>query len=165
METTVTQTTASPRIAETGGVLPLPCIPLGALHPIAALAAICGLAMLPVEYRGGAEEPHPHAAYQLWYDAAHGSVAHHHAWGEAAAEAHHAPASTPAWVGGDDSDVPRLVGLSIGAVKVPLIATAVVLLISTATRRARAAWPAARVLVGRFPRAETPPPRPAPLLA
>ena len=162
----MTQTTASPRIAETGGVWPLPRIPLlGALHPIAALAALCGLAMLPVEYRGGAEDPHPHAAYQLWYDAAHGSVAHHHAMGDAPTEAHHGEASTPAWVDEDGTDVPRLVGLSIGAVKVPLIATAVVLLTSPATTRSRAAWPAARVLVGRFPWAETPPPRSTPLLA
>jgi hypothetical protein len=129
---------------------------------LAVLAAVCGLAMLPVEYRGGAEEPHPHAAYQLWYDAAHGSVAHHHACAETPARSHHAPAAPPAWAAGEaGSDVPRLVGLSIGAVKVPLVATAIALLIAPAAMGARVVWPPLPVLVGRPLRAETPPPRPA----
>jgi hypothetical protein len=157
------QTTAFRELPETGGVpRRSPRIPLGALHRIAVLAAICGLAMLPVEYRGGAKDPHPHAAYQLWYDAAHGSVVHHHAWAEVPASTHHPSATAPAWVGGeDDPDVPRLVGLSIGAVKVPLVATAIALLIAPAAMGARVVWPPLPVLVGRPLRAETPPPRPA----
>ncbi|HEU0113155.1 MAG TPA: hypothetical protein VFQ80_00675 [Thermomicrobiales bacterium] len=32
----------------------------------------------PLTYKGGAELPHAHALFQLLFDAAHGSIDHHH---------------------------------------------------------------------------------------
>ncbi|HEU0115553.1 MAG TPA: hypothetical protein VFQ80_12795 [Thermomicrobiales bacterium] len=42
------------------------------------LAAMAGLLACPLTYKGGAELPHAHALFQLIYDAAHGSIDHHH---------------------------------------------------------------------------------------
>src|SRR5690349_10260170 len=45
---------------------------------LAWLAALLGMLACPIQYRGGAELPHDHAIFQLIYDAAHGSIDHHH---------------------------------------------------------------------------------------
>ncbi|HEV2067558.1 MAG TPA: hypothetical protein VGR08_12050, partial [Thermomicrobiales bacterium] len=42
------------------------------------LAAALALLTMPVEYRGGAEEAHPHAVVQFWAEASRGSLSHHH---------------------------------------------------------------------------------------
>ncbi|HEU5434469.1 MAG TPA: hypothetical protein VFU81_22545, partial [Thermomicrobiales bacterium] len=42
------------------------------------LAALAAMLACPIDYRGGAELPHAHAIFQLLYDAAHGSIDHHH---------------------------------------------------------------------------------------
>lgn len=128
------------------------------------VAAVLGLLALPVEYRGGAERPHAHAAYQLWYDAAHGSVAHHHRGDDHSGAAHAAvPAASGSAaveaVGAAATDAPRLVGLSIGVTKVPLVATLLVLLAAPISASARVAWPGLPVLIGRSPPVASPPPR------
>jgi hypothetical protein len=45
---------------------------------LAWLAALLGMVACPLTYKGGAESPHAHAVFQLIYDAAHGSIDHHH---------------------------------------------------------------------------------------
>jgi hypothetical protein len=124
---------------------------------------VLGLLALPVEYRGGAERPHAHATYQLWYDAAHGSVAHHHRWGATDVAGDHVAEARPvsaAVTEPDGADVPQLVGSTIGVVKVPLLVAAISLLVAPPAVRSRAVWPAAPTLIGRSPGTETPPPRP-----
>jgi hypothetical protein len=56
---------------------------IGWVH-LAWLAALLGLLACPIDYRGGAEMPHAHAVFQLIYDAAHGSIDHHHDDGDPA---------------------------------------------------------------------------------
>jgi hypothetical protein len=51
------------------------------------LVTAIGVLSMPVSYRGGAEQVHPHAFIQLWIDAEHGSFDHHH--GGAANAANH----------------------------------------------------------------------------
>ncbi len=40
--------------------------------------AIVVLFLMPVEYRAGATQPHPHAIFQLVWEASHGTPKHHH---------------------------------------------------------------------------------------
>ncbi len=44
---------------------------------LVAIGAVLGICMMPVEYRGGAQTAHAHALFQLFSDAAHGSLDHH----------------------------------------------------------------------------------------
>lgn len=128
---------------------------------LVVLAAIVGLLALPVEYRGGASSPHAHAAYQLWYDAAHGSVAHHHVGGDRPRDLAGLDAARrhPAWAIAVDAaeDVPRVVALSIGASKIPLLAVAVRVVAIPSHRRP--VWPVPGALRGRRLAPEPPPPR------
>ena len=127
------------------------------------IAVALGLLALPVEYRGGAERPHAHATYQLWYDAAHGSVAHHYRGEDADGTGDHDAGAPPALgtaAEPDGADVPRLVGSTIGVVKMPLLVAAISLLVAPPAARSLAVWPAAPTLIGRSPGTETPPPRP-----
>ena len=49
-------------------------------HPWLLIAiAIMALLLMPVDYRAGANSPHPHAMLQLIYEASHGIPLHHHA--------------------------------------------------------------------------------------
>lgn len=145
-----------------------PTVSLSGRARLFCLAAIIGLLALPVEYRGGAREPHAHAAYQIWYDAAHGSVAHHHTGGDDGAHRVDIllPRQDAAPVPTADAaaDVPRLVSLTIGATKIPLLVIAV-LITTLFSTPLRPAWPPPRFAAGRGPRPETPPPRPIPLPA
>jgi len=50
---------------------------LNPLSRLAAVMALCTIGLLPVEYRGGADLPHAHSAFQLWFDAARGAIDHH----------------------------------------------------------------------------------------
>jgi hypothetical protein len=59
---------------------------------------LLSLLVMPVTYRGGAEQPHPHVFFQLWIDAAHGSFDHH--GGEAEAASHSDGRSRQATPGG-----------------------------------------------------------------
>lgn len=153
-----------------GGVRLIPALLLNPLRRGVVLAAVLGLLALPVEYRGGAKEPHAHAAYQLWYDAAHGSVAHHHTG--AIGHAHRAEGREtravapplPAAAVEAGEDVPRLVTLSIGGTKIPVLLT-VVLVAILVSIRLRLAWREPRVVVGRTSPPATPPPRPLPVFA
>jgi hypothetical protein len=124
---------------------------------LAWLAAALGMLACPMQYRGGAELPHDHAIFQLIYDAAHGSIDHHHAGdpasGDDAADVvtpPHAPVTTPA--GGRVSPM----GESADA----LVATFAAFAIWLLGRRDR--WPvppADPLREGERPAPEPPPPR------
>ena len=124
---------------------------------LAWLAALLGLLACPLEYRGGAEFPHAHAIFQLFYDAAHGSIDHHHDDGDPATDdadnpppAPHDPVLTPA--GARVSPM----GESVDGLVVALAAAAIWLV----GRQGR--WPeppADRFGDGERPAPEPPPPR------
>ena len=134
-------------------------------HRLVWAVALLGLFTLPVEYRGGAEQPHPHGSYQLWFDAAHGMVDHHRrhvvdALAPAAAPIVAVDAGSPPVVI-DGGDGPRLSPVSRSADRLPLLPGALVVVAAALLPGVRLAWPAAPALVGTPVRPETPPPRPA----
>lgn len=153
----------------------------GAARLLTALAALA-LLMLPVEYRAGAEAAHPHAAFQLWADFAHGAAPHrHHDDGELHQHAHHVaeadmmgtfadPLGLLEPVGDTTAagsaveappDVPRLSEATPPAERAAAFAAAVVLFwMVLLAGRPRIAAPVAR-LVGRSLRPAFPPPRAA----
>jgi hypothetical protein len=47
---------------------------------LALLAVLCLLTM-PQNYRGGAEDAHPHAIFQFWFTGGHVTAEHHHGGG------------------------------------------------------------------------------------
>ena len=131
------------------------------------IAALLGVFALPVEYRGGAELPHAHAALQLWSDAADGAFDHHadsHRHRVEGGEADASPAghgwAATSIVPAGDPDAPQLSPLTLSADRVPLLVAGIVLSVPPLHRRRRAAWSPAAVLRGAPPRPETPPPRP-----
>ena len=48
-----------------------------ALARLAAIAALLGIGLLPVEYHAGAPVSHAHSSLQLWLEAAGGAIDHH----------------------------------------------------------------------------------------
>ena len=125
--------------------------------------AVLGVLALPVGFRGGAQTPHPHALFQLWHDAADGAADHHRRGDGHDAAAHERHRAEPAQpVRGElPPDVPVLsslsstVGLSFALAAITVFG--LVLLFG----RPSPSWSAAAALVGRRPRPDTPPPRPA----
>lgn len=55
-----------------------PCT-YGAARSLGLALAAAVLFLMPVTYRGGADEAHPHAMLQLWFEALHGVPDHQHA--------------------------------------------------------------------------------------
>ena len=139
----------------------------GAARLLAAVGALA-LLMLPVEYRAGAERPHPHAAFQLWADVAHGATPHRHDAGFPAVLGHEAhanhDASVAAW-NGLTPDVPRVSEatppVERAAAFASVAALAWLLLIPVLLR---IVGPARR-LVGQPVRPAIPPPRPVAAVA
>jgi hypothetical protein len=114
---------------------------------------------MPIEYRGGADTPHAHASFQLWWDAAHGSTRHHVRPDAPATTtmAAAAPAKTPvASVG--RGDTPRLYDLT-PVIELPTILLLVSALLVLLADRLEPAWAAMAPLCGRVLPPETPPPR------
>lgn len=132
------------------------------------LAAI-GLLAMPVEYRGGAEQAHPHVFFQLWIDAAHHSFDHHLARDlqpAAVTMSHPRSQAQPGKpiVGqeptfrSDDLDAPSLSTLLVPETRgIALMVSGDVLLAMVA--RGRLPVPNATTLTGSLPRPEAPPPR------
>ena len=130
---------------------------------LAWVAAVLGLLALPVEYRGGAERPHAHAAVQLWFDAAHGAIGHHaRAVGATASDA--APPSPEmvhaSGLDADESDTPRLSALTLSAGRILFLAAGIVIPLPVLLHRRRPGWLLPEILTGSLPNPETPPPRP-----
>lgn len=132
------------------------------LLPILALLVLCAVGLSPVEYRGGAEQPHAHAGFQLWVDAADGTL-HHHGAGAHRDDAPTArvPAANTSAAAEAPPDTPRL-GALASAERAPLIlAVAATSFLATAgSIRARTVWPPSLALSGRPVAPEPPPPRP-----
>ena len=124
------------------------------LTAVAALAIL----MLPVEYRAGAERAHPHAAFQLWADFAHGKTPHRH--DDAATDhAAHADHETPVAAVKTPPDVPTVSEATPPAERAAAFASIVALCWLLLWRgRPRVARLGHR-LVGRFLRPDVPPPR------
>jgi hypothetical protein len=127
------------------------------LDRLLCVVALLGIALLPVEYRAGADTPHLHASFQLWWDAAHGST-EHHPWREAGAlSAAPERAANPGPLRTDRPEGPGLSKLTT-LIEYPAMLTAPLLLFTLALGATRG-WPAARRLVGRLLAPEPPPPR------
>lgn len=130
----------------------------GIARLLTAVAALA-LLMLPVEYKAGAERAHPHAAFQLWADFAHGQTPHRHdetATHPAAHTAHEAPVATSVET---PPDVPKLSEATPPAERAAAFASIVALawmLLSLGRPRIAGLAPH---LVGRAPRPAFPPPR------
>jgi hypothetical protein len=133
--------------------------------PTRLLLAVAALSLwtLPVDYRAGAATPHPHAFLQLWIDAAHGSLEHHHAAfpapAEAAGEAERSSASPtispPGLTGGA-----RVYDGAGGAVSGrDLLLATLTLTPALGTLRGRRAMPDPLPGAGRNPQPEPPPPQ------
>jgi hypothetical protein len=132
--------------------------------------AVLSLLLLPAAYRAGAAFAHPHSLFQLWLDAADGTVHHHDG------EAGFAPTSiAPDWfdptygtgetahpidagsgqpdIGSHENSAPTVSALHLLLAAAPLLA---------GVGAARAPAPVSgRQLAGRSPRIPFPPPRPA----
>ena len=88
---------------------PSPISPL--THRTVLILATISLLTMPVNYKGGAEETHPHGVFQLWEDLSHGSIDHHHA-GHESGRRHDESATRSAPAVAEtaqaDPDLPRL---------------------------------------------------------
>ena len=136
-----------------------PCFPIRRrIDRFLCVVALIGIALLPVEYRGGADTPHAHASLQLWWDTAHGST-RHHPWPGTMSRTpdNDARASASAIVPEGNLDSPTVSKLTT-AIEYPAIVTVLPLLFCLALRVPRA-WSVSPLRVGRFPAPETPPPR------
>lgn len=129
--------------------------------PTALILAAFSLLLMPVDYRGGAEEAHPHGVFQLWEEAAHGSLDHHHP--AHAHDVHDAgPESEPHLVvstGTADPDLPQVSDGSGSSLAQPLafVITAAAIFLDR-----RGNGPLARRrhrLIGRVVKPSPPPPR------
>lgn len=127
------------------------------------LAATLGLLTMPVEYRGGAEEAHPHALAQFWAEAGRGSLSHHHRDGS-----HYHDIDTTrdiaidetAYHASGDADFPRLSEATTAQKYVP-IAVAITGVLSTVvfTTRAQRSQFAVKRPQGLNPTPTVPPPQ------
>jgi len=121
---------------------------------VIAVSALSLLAM-PVTYRGGAEQAHPHMFLQLWIDAEQGSFDHHHAIPVPGhAHVHTAPKpSAGASQGNTDGPsltnllIPEVHGLAVAAWAVLVF----VVLIASPVWRERFMIPTGRLLQPDFP--------------
>ena len=123
---------------------------------------------MPVSYRGGAKESHPHAFLQLWLDAAHGSFNHHNQQEvndqstpiTSSDREHVRPNQAPVIADGADDDGPRITAMTVleGRTLVLIAGTWLILCFGAAGRRLFAQG---SMLNGRSPRPEFPPPRPS----
>jgi hypothetical protein len=127
------------------------------------LAAALGLLTMPVEYRGGAEEAHPHALVQFWAEAGRGSLSHHHRDGsrhrdfEGTREiaVHEIPYHATG-----DADFPRLSEATTAQKYAPIaVAIAGVLFTVVLTTRVQRSRSAVKRLQGMNPIPTVPPPR------
>ena len=132
-------------------------------------AALLGVLALPVQYRGGVDLPHAHAALQLWTDPADGAFDHHagpyaHPTGGGAPNAGVAVQTRATTVVlAEDADAPRLSPRTLSAERVPLLIAAIVLALPAMAGRRCPVWAPPRAWTGGVPSHETPPPRLAPL--
>ena len=135
--------------------------------------ALLGLLLLPTNYRAGAEIAHGHALIQVWFDAAHGAIHHHHVPGvDAAPRAVVQDWLEPAVVDSTERDV-RATGdarpdvgshqdsAPVGG-SVHLLVMTVVFLVLAVARSAPSVEPG-RAPQGRVTRILLPPPRWTPL--
>jgi len=120
---------------------------------------VFALLMLPVEYKAGAERAHPHAAFQLWADFAHGKTPHRHddtPLGHAAHTVHEAPVAAAVE---PPPDTPKVSEATPPAERAAAFASILALAWLLLPR----GWPRiaglASRLVGRSPRPAFPPPR------
>lgn len=120
---------------------------------LAALAVLC-LLMMPIEYRGGAEEPHPHAVFQFW-DSGNRDAFDHHGHAHAAAAVPRADASEA------PTDVPIVTEMTASAERAVGFAVAVsaLFLLLSLTRVRRLSIPRTAVPDGLEPVPDVPPPR------
>lgn len=89
------------------------------------MIAISLLAM-PVSYRGGAEQIHPHVFFQVWIDAKNGSFTHHHSAHGIEHVHQHASAPQTQETGTGKSDAPSLIASLIPSIQgVSLVASAI----------------------------------------
>lgn len=131
------------------------------LHPILALLVLCAVGLSPVEYRGGAEQPHAHAVFQLWVDAADGTLHHHGDGAHGGAPIVGVPAANLAAAAEAPPDTPRLGALaSAERASLILAVAATSFLAAAGSIRVRAVWPLAVALSGRPVAPASPPPRP-----
>ncbi len=126
-----------------------------------ALAVIALLAM-PVQYRGGAALPHPHALFQLWNPGGHGLVHHDTHAGErvlSMSASGKANSGSQAVVALADPGGPALTGMTtLGekAAALTVVAAAALLLV---LHRPTVSGQMARRLIGLTCRPTDPPPR------
>ena len=130
----------------------------GAARLLTAVGVLA-LLMLPVHYKAGAEQAHPHAAFQLWADFAHGRTPHRH---DDAATDHtaHAGHEAPFAAAVEPSpDAPKVSEATPPAERAAAFASLLALAwLLLPLGRPRIAGLASR-LVGRVPRPALPPPR------
>lgn len=125
---------------------------------------------MPVQYRGGADFVHPHAVFQLWFDAARGTTDHYHARAASPHAAgthaeHTAAPERPAEVQTAPPNVPTISGLTSAVERAAAVAAALAVagfvLFGQCIQAARSPL----VLAGRFLQPEAPPPRLAAVLS
>lgn len=134
---------------------------------LALLGAALGMLAMPMGYRGGEKEAHPHAIFQLLSDAARGSVDHHHPGENGTLHGHRAGhdrlAESPTDVvisrAEADPDLPRLTGTSSSRELSPILAAVAVLAMLPVLVLAAAPFRRAALLSGRPVWPEPPPPR------
>jgi hypothetical protein len=144
---------------------------------VCAVTAL-GLLTLPIQYRGGAEQPHAHAFVQIWLDAADGSFDHHrravadtqpnHAHdhgangaeqaGGASAERRPEPARPRAALA-DAADAPQLSEITPALDRISIVLAVAALGLALVLMGIAPAWSAPVAWAGRRPSPETPPPR------
>ncbi len=134
-----------------------------ALSRLLLTVAALGLLMLPLDYRGGAEVEHPHAIFQLWFDAAHGTIDHHQRRIEHEGSSSHQPRHAtghPAVADTAAPDVPQLTEAASTIERPPMIvASLAVLALALLLVRAIPLPSLPMLLAGLHPRPQTPPPR------
>ncbi len=139
---------------------------VGARGPRRLLFALLALGMLsmPVQYRGGADFAHPHAVFQLWFDAARGTTDHFHmnAMSQAIAGTHTMHATVPerpAEVQTAPPTGPTIAGLTSGVEQAAAIGAALAVAGFVLFGHVALATRTTRVLTGQFLQPEAPPPR------
>jgi hypothetical protein len=119
------------------------------------LVALTAL-MMPSSYRGGADLPHPHAFFQFWVAHHHDPLDHHRHHGDHRPVAGSVQARTAPF-----GDTPALLDAAAPFERSSLMALLIPAVASPLWLRWRSASPfvGARVLAGRIPVPDPPPPR------
>lgn len=135
---------------------------------------MAAMLLMPVSYRAGTEQSHPHTIFQGLIDLVTGEPHHHHEAETAqTTRSPFAPLTVPLGLLGDAGhqddlaisgvpDIPRLLGVSMPiSDQATIQALAVLIALLFAGSATRALWTAIRALDGIVPGIESPPPRPA----